>query len=92
MGTGPAGLQRRDAPAARFLSHRYPAGQRQLAPWKRPGAPGLPGHRHFPHADDETDAFALSQRARLRVLSKEKAVYNPPQGLADARLACRLNY
>jgi tetratricopeptide (TPR) repeat protein len=44
------------------------------------------------HADDETDAFALSQRAWLRVLSPDAAVYNPSHALADARLACRLNY
>ena len=44
------------------------------------------------HADDETDATALSQRAWLRVLSRDKAVYNPELALADARLACRLNY
>ncbi len=44
------------------------------------------------HADDETDAVALSQRAWIRLLSRDKAVYNPEQALADARLACRLNY
>ena len=44
------------------------------------------------HADDETDAVALSQRAWLRLLSQDMAVYNPEQALADARLACRLNY
>ena len=44
------------------------------------------------HADDETDATALSQRAWLRVLSRDKSVYNPELALADARLACRLNY
>ncbi|MEO5717558.1 MAG: tetratricopeptide repeat protein [Chthoniobacterales bacterium] len=44
------------------------------------------------HADDETDALALSQRAWLRVLSSDASVYNPTAALADARLACRLNY
>ena len=44
------------------------------------------------HADDETDAFALSQRAWLRALSPDVSVYRPKDALADARLACRLNY
>ena len=43
------------------------------------------------HADDETDALALSQRAWLRVLSSDASVYDPKDALADARLACRLN-
>jgi tetratricopeptide (TPR) repeat protein len=44
------------------------------------------------HADDGTDAVALSQRAWLRVVSADPAVYNPKAGLADAHEACRLNY
>jgi tetratricopeptide (TPR) repeat protein len=44
------------------------------------------------HADDETDALALSQRAWLRVLSPDAMVYSPKDALADAQLACRLNY
>ena len=44
------------------------------------------------HADDETDAFALSQRAWLRVLSPDASVYSPKEALADAQSACRLNY
>lgn len=44
------------------------------------------------HADDETDALALSHRAWLRVLSADASVYNPPAALADAQQACRLNY
>jgi tetratricopeptide (TPR) repeat protein len=44
------------------------------------------------HADDETDAFALSQRAWLRAVSHDTAVHDPKAALADARLACRLNY
>lgn len=44
------------------------------------------------HADDETDALALSHRGWLRVLSADPSVYNPKEALTDARMACRLNY
>ena len=44
------------------------------------------------HADDETDAYALSQRALLRALSRDPAVHNPKAALADGREACRLNH
>jgi tetratricopeptide (TPR) repeat protein len=44
------------------------------------------------HADDETDAYALSQRAWLRAACPDASIRNAQQALADARLACRLNY
>ncbi|HEX4666987.1 MAG TPA: tetratricopeptide repeat protein, partial [Chthoniobacterales bacterium] len=44
------------------------------------------------HADDETDAVALNQRAWLRILSPNDAIHNPAEALADAGRACRLNY
>ncbi|HEY3664041.1 MAG TPA: tetratricopeptide repeat protein [Chthoniobacterales bacterium] len=44
------------------------------------------------HADDETDALALSQRAWLHVLSANPAVHDPKAALADAQLSCRLNH
>ncbi len=44
------------------------------------------------HADDETDAEALSNRAWLRATSRDTAIRDSKAAVADATRACRLNY
>jgi tetratricopeptide (TPR) repeat protein len=44
------------------------------------------------HADDETDAVALSERSKLRATSADRSVRNPKAAVSDALRACRLNY
>jgi tetratricopeptide (TPR) repeat protein len=44
------------------------------------------------HADDETDADALTARALLRATSRDARVRDPRAAVADAQHACRLNY
>jgi tetratricopeptide (TPR) repeat protein len=42
------------------------------------------------HADSESNALALSQRARLRAICRDPAVRDPKLAVADAKQACDL--
>ncbi len=42
------------------------------------------------HADSESNALALSQRARLRAICRDPAVRDPKLAIADAKQACDL--
>jgi tetratricopeptide (TPR) repeat protein len=44
------------------------------------------------HANDETDALALNDRALLHAICRDRSVHDPKKALADATRACKIEH